>query len=94
MQYKFKGYFLLAPNCDRSVGLLIFWVLQRGLQVNTEKNISRLETVTQVVDKPSIGPMHVGVRDMVESSGGARCGGPIDGTRRTQSIVGGITVLH
>ena len=40
MQSKYEDNPLLAPNVDQSSGRLIPWVLQKGLQMETEKNVN------------------------------------------------------
>jgi len=81
--------------------MLNFWVLQYGLQTNTEKNINRSGILAmQVMDEPSVGLVHLGISEMIESRTRwwlvyfARCGEPIDGTGRSNSGVGRTTVHH
>jgi len=101
VQGKFEDNPLLTSNCDRGSEMLIFWVLQYGPQMSTEKNINRSGILAKrVMGEPSIGLVHLKISEVIESRTrwrllySARWGEPIIGTCRSYSNVGITTVYH
>ena len=67
MQSKCEDHLLLTPNVDQSAGLLVPWVLQQGLQTETEKKGQQIRGLRQVVDELLIHRVHRRIRNMIES---------------------------
>ena len=83
---------LLAPNVDQSTVWLILWVIQLGLQTDTEKG-SIIERATQVVDGLSMHRVHSRIWNMIESWI-RLCDRAVNGIRWAHSVAGLMTKIQ